>query len=168
MTLFSWPEYVLTTYHWNTPTPFLLLGQDERARAWLEHPVEGARVDGGDGDRDEHDEGGLTRSLRVGQVTLRSSTRTSRRNFAMLKPCFWPERVWARCLACAGLATRAWRRRRFAARPSRLPVCVESDFLPDPVWLFLTAFATNRSVQLAGLEGLEPPTPGFGDRCSTN
>src|SRR6202171_5535561 len=29
-------------------------------------------------------------------------------------------------------------------------------------------FAFPSACQLAGVEGLEPPTPGFGDRCSTN
>ena len=59
----------------------------------------------------------------------------------MLKPCFCPERVCARCLACAVFEARF--DGAALPRPSRLPVCVESDFLPDPVWLFLTAFATT-------------------------
>ena len=30
------------------------------------------------------------------------------------------------------------------------------------------SFAEAKDYFLAGAEGLEPPTPGFGDRCSTN
>ncbi len=30
------------------------------------------------------------------------------------------------------------------------------------------SFAEAKDRFLAGAEGLEPPTPGFGDRCSTN
>ena len=30
------------------------------------------------------------------------------------------------------------------------------------------SFALAKDSYLAGAEGLEPPTPGFGDRCSTN
>ena len=30
------------------------------------------------------------------------------------------------------------------------------------------SFAEAKDCFLAGAEGLEPPTPGFGDRCSTN
>src|SRR5438067_4407540 len=50
--------------------------------------------------------------------------------------------------------------------------------LPSPAWMFLQLLriAPPRSdiprpapdvSRLAGVEGLEPPTPGFGDRCSS-
>jgi len=50
----------------------------------------------------------------------------------MLKPCFWPERVWARCLAWPALVVRL-AGAPLLERASRLPVGVESDFLPGPV-----------------------------------
>src|SRR5674476_100874 len=113
------------------------------------------------------------RSLRVGQVTLPISMRTSWRNF--MRPRFSPGLAARACLrdfCCplprAGLAA--------ACLATDLPPCACLGVglplpglpLPGlPVSLFAVFATQPLRWSLAGLEGLEPPTPGFGDRCST-
>ena len=75
-------------------------------------------------------------SLRVGQVTLRSSWRTCADELA--------ERGCVLVVVCLAAVSD----------------CVQPSVAAAPF--------PRRCDQLAGVEGLEPPTPGFGDRCSTN
>jgi hypothetical protein len=88
-----------------------------------------------------------TVSLRVGQVTRETSCRTSSKNltglvFAMIYP-----------------------RSNRIATPTHMashPACFQNDRIGRSTRLELARLG------LAGVEGLEPPTPGFGDRCSTS
>ena len=107
----------------------------------------------GDHDRDEHDapRGVGDQLARVGQITLRSSATTWRMNSAMreAKPSGPPR--------CGG-------RPRSGVAVAR--VSVTSSFADGPLLA-----RSRRSVcptGRAGQEGLEPPTAGFGDRCSTS
>ncbi len=44
---------------------------------------------------------------------------------------------------------------------------LHSDNFGTQIYMALVAAGFQNAV-LAGVEGLEPPTPGFGDRCSTS
>src|SRR5581483_12440975 len=86
-------------------------------------------------------------SRRDGQVTLRVSSRTSWRNLN------------------GEIAIHPSPDLNFSFRRSRaLPASYRCR---QPSWLVLQPDrASSPSLRLAGVEGLEPPTPGFGDRCS--
>ena len=88
-------------------------------------------------------------SRRLGQSTFLSSRRTSRRNWRT------PVRlrfswVWARRAVAAGPRSGRCQPSSAGARPSPA-----------------SASSVGSWCSLAGAEGLEPPTAGFGDRCST-
>src|SRR5215207_2795745 len=113
--------------------------------------------------------------VRVGQLTLRSSAMTSdtnrepRRSAAtalVTVPAFCVERrpFWG-----AGRRLGGWRR---DCRGARAPA--GAGELPSPE-LSCPRAGRMRAMLLqftfvgtTGPEGLEPPTPGFGDRCSTS
>ena len=97
-------------------------------------------------------------SGRVGQATWRISSRTSRKNWRGLAR--WVRaRRWTSWTAVA--------RREGAAPSAPIWPCRCINALLFAVHL-TSLFALVRCRLRAGQEGLEPPTPGFGDRCSTN
>jgi hypothetical protein len=110
-------------------------------------------------------------SLRLGQLTLVSSTRTSRRNclalstaattrfFTSLRCCalgFFTGSFRGLVPGVAGLAP-------LSSPPRSSPTAVGSE---TPAFAFLGLLISTKK-EMAGQEGFEPPTPGFGVRCSS-
>src|SRR5450756_2622338 len=169
LTLFSCPEYVLTTYQLYTRCPDHLMTDRITSMALAKTVSRPKQYTAAMATATSTTSVDCMRSLRVGQVTLPISMRTSCMNF--MRPRFSP-----------GLAARAcWRdfccplpRTGLAAArlATALPPCACLGVglpLPDlPLSLFAVFATQPLRWSLAGLEGLEPPTPGFGDRCSTN
>src|SRR5262249_55163937 len=94
-------------------------------------------------------------SRRVGHVTLLVSDRTSCRNLNGLTFA-----ISISALPC--LRTRARRTARNVGPVRHFAVIYTREFRKSP------SPGLKAISSLAGVEGLEPPTPGFGDRCSSH
>src|SRR5262245_30387494 len=132
-TLFSWPEYVWTTYHFFDMTfsraSMLLAEQPEqRSDSERQEPVHDTDEDRHDQYGDDHDDGRVTQFVARRPADLRGLHLNFLQEFA---------------------------------RPRQHPIAPVS-FPPRRAGLRLA-----RARRMAGLEGFEPPTPGFGDRCSS-
>ena len=122
-----------------------------------------------DGHEHEHDAGVGDQLVRVGRTTLRSSAMTWRKNRPMRaeeagSPACRPGRVRRARRAAGVRRARIGHRSSSRRRPASAAECSTG---PDRPLLSVTLCRCSWWCY-AGQEGLEPPTAGFGDRCSTN
>src|SRR5688572_887753 len=142
-------------------------GPEDPCHQRIQHEVDAIQVDAEHDRRQDDDDRGAYTSLRLGQVTRPISLRTSARKRldrpiqpVMLSFARPPNESSCSAIAVVFISQ--------SLSVSSSQFSVPRNATRKRVQLATGGWLLTTSHTLAGQEGIEPPTPGFGDRCSAN